>query len=49
MDTNTDHFTPLALRVRGNYEGEVLTPADVNKPETGLEWKAFNWLSKLNK
>ena len=24
MDTTTDHFTPLALRVRGNYEQPYL-------------------------
>ena len=24
MDTTTDHFTPLALRVQGNYDSTIL-------------------------
>ena len=26
MDTTTDHFTPLALRVRGNYLDGYMDP-----------------------
>ena len=40
MDTTTDHFTPLALRVRGNNQSQYVTAVGklINTPR--ISWQA---------
>ena len=47
MDTTTDHFTPLALRVRGNNNGSSKRSLQVLLDEVDKEKTAFTSLLGL--